>query len=94
MYRAARLKLNSLTENITWHIGLQELSPVSNLGFVSKVTERAVADQLKSYSSINNLDAELQSACGVLYSTETDLSKVVSDSHLAPHQNQRVIPCF
>ena len=36
--------------------------PVSNLGLVSKVIERAVADQLNSYLSANNVDAELPSA--------------------------------
>ena len=73
-------------ENITWHH--KNCRPISDLGFVSKVIERAVADQLKSYISTNNLDAELQAAYRAKYSTETDLLKVVSDIHLATDQNQ------
>ena len=47
--------------------------PVSNLGFVSKVVERVVANQLKYYMNTNNLDEELQSAYRSMYSTETAL---------------------
>ena len=65
--------------------------PVSNLGFVSKVIERAVANQLKSYLCANNLDDELQSAYRKKHSTETALLKVVSDIRSCIDQDQGVI---
>ena len=65
--------------------------PASNLGFVSKVIERAVANQLKSYISTNNLDTEPQLAYGAKHSMETALLKVVRNICLASDQNQGVI---
>ena len=50
-----------------------------------------MADQLKSYLSANNLDAELQSAYRAKHNTETALLKVVSDICLATDQNHGVI---
>ena len=64
------------------------MKKTSNLGFVSKVIERAVGNQLKSYISTNKLDAELQPACRAKCSTETALLKVVSDIRFAVDQNQ------
>jgi exonuclease III len=65
--------------------------PVSNLGFVSKVVERVVANQLKYYVNTNNLDEELQSAYRSMHSTETALLKVVSDIRCSIDNNQGVI---
>ena len=65
--------------------------PVSNLGFVSKVVERVVANQLKYYVNTNNLDEELQSVYRTLYSTETALLKVVGDICCSVDNNQSVI---
>jgi len=65
--------------------------PVSNLGFVSKVIERAVADQIKSYLCANNLDDELQSAYRKKHSTETALLKVVSDIRSCIDQDKGVV---
>lgn len=65
--------------------------PVSNLGFVSKVIERVVANQLKTYLSDNNLDDKLQSAYRAKHSTETALLKVVSDIRCSIDNNRGVI---
>ena len=65
--------------------------PVSNLGFVSKVIERVVANQLKTYLSDNDLDEKLQSAYRAKHSTETALLKVVSDIRCSIDNNRGVI---
>jgi len=65
--------------------------PISNLRFVSKVIERVVANQLKSYHSVNNLDDELHSAYRRKHSTETAPLKAVSDIRSCIDQDQSVI---
>ena len=53
--------------------------PISNLMFMSKLTERAIALQLIDYITINNLDEVFQSAYKQLHSTETALLRVQND---------------
>lgn len=53
--------------------------PISNLKFISKVTEKAVAHQLNKYVSNNDLGEYLQSAYKCFHSTETALLKVQND---------------
>ena len=65
--------------------------PVSNLGFVSKLIERVVADQLKTYMNEHRLDEELQSAYRAMHSTETALLKVISDIRRSLDSNKGVI---
>ncbi len=64
--------------------------PVSNLMFLSKLTERAVAVQLIDYCEINHLKELLQSAYSTYHSTETALTKVHNDIMLAM-DNQQVV---
>jgi len=56
---------------------------VSNLSFMSKVVERAVANQLTEYLSANNLLPCFQSAYRKRHSTETAMLCVVSDVLMA-----------
>ena len=55
---------------------------ISNLKFVSKINEKAVACQLKDCLTDNNLDEPLQSASKGFHSTETALIKVQNDTLL------------
>ena len=64
---------------------------VSNLGFVSKLIERVVANQLKSHMSEHCLDEELRSAYRAMHSTETALLKVVSDIRRSLDSNKGVV---
>ena len=53
--------------------------PVSNLAFLSKVTERIAAKQICGHLSINNLFPEFQSAYRNFHSTETALLRTRND---------------
>ena len=62
--------------------------PISNLKFVSKIIEKAVAG--KNYITDNDLDESLQSAYKHLHSTETALLKVQNDILCAIDDNKCV----
>jgi len=53
--------------------------PVSNVTFMSKIVERAVAEQLHQYLEVNRLLPRHQSAYRRHHSTETAMLRVVSD---------------
>ena len=64
------LKKTSLDPN-----SLKNYRPISNLSFLSKVTEKIVLSQLSAYLNANNLFPTIQSA----YSTEIALLNMMSD---------------
>ena len=65
--------------------------PISNLMFLSKLTEKAVAMQLIDYVLENNLDEVFQSAYKQLHSIETALVRVNNDILLALDNHQSVV---
>ena len=68
--------------------------PLSNLGFVSKVIDMVVANQLHLYLCADNVDDEIHPAYIMNHSPETTLLKVISDIHSCFDQDQDVIPMF
>ena len=58
---------------------LKNYRPVSNLSFLSKITERCVAKQLTQHLDSNNLHGDRQSAYRKNHSTETALTRVAND---------------
>ena len=68
------LKKSNLDPNI-----LKNYRPVSNLPFLSKITEKVVLKQLKEYLDENNLLPINQSAYKESHSTETALLRIMND---------------
>ena len=53
--------------------------PVSNLPYLSRILERAVADQLQAHLDTNGLHVKFQSAYRRGHSTETALLRILND---------------
>ena len=80
------LKKASLDPNV-----FKNYRPVSNLSFVSKILEKVVAGQLKSYMAENNLHEKSQSAYKAFHSTETALLKIQNDIRSAVDKKEIVV---
>ena len=65
--------------------------PVSNLAFLGKLLEKAVAKQLSHHMSENHLHDCLQSAYKPKHGTETALIKIKNDIDLAMNKGQGVL---
>ncbi len=65
--------------------------PVSNLAYLSKIIERAVAEQFVDYRGLNGLRELLQSAYAQFHSTETALTRVHNDISMAMDGKKVVI---
>ena len=65
--------------------------PISNLTFVSKLIEKAVALQLNDHILRHHLDETFQSAYKAFHSTETALVRVHNDILTAIDNNNTVI---
>ena len=59
--------------------GFKNFRPVSNLSYISNLSERAGAEQFMEHLTANNLHSQLQSAYKQQHSTETALLKVKND---------------
>jgi hypothetical protein len=70
---------------------LKNYRPISNLPFLSKVTERVVASQLANHMDTNNLYTPVQSAYRKQHSTETALLKVLNDILVSVDKGKGVI---
>jgi len=73
---------------------MNNFRPVSNLSFVSKVVERAVASQLNKYLADNDLLPRCQSAYRKGHSTETALLRVWSDMLMAANERRLTLLCM
>jgi hypothetical protein len=70
---------------------MKNYRPISNLSYISKIIEKAVAEQLNTYCAQNNLQESFQSAYKPLHSTETALVRVNNDILTAVDEKNGVI---
>ena len=77
--------LKPLLKKCGLDIAFHNFRPVSNLPCVSKLSEKAVANQLIDHMTTNDLHMLLQSAYNQNQSTESELFKVKNDILLNMH---------
>ena len=65
--------------NFSSDLSFSNLRPISNLTFISKLTEQAVSDQTHNHLSVHNLYPKNQSAYRKFHSTETALLHIKHD---------------
>ena len=71
--------LSPLLKKVGADFTFQNLRPVSNLPFISKLTEKAASNQTQCHMTVNNLFPPLQSAYRKNHSTETAQLKITND---------------
>ena len=62
---------------------LNNIRPISNLNFISKILEKVVAPRIQSYLLSNSVSSLFQSAYRMFHSTETTLLSIHNDLILA-----------
>ena len=70
---------------------MKNFRPVSNLSFISKLTERVVLNRLIDHVLHNNLQEKFQSACKPNHSTETALMRIQNDILMTPGNKRGVL---
>ena len=80
------LKKPSLDKNV-----MENFRPVSNLSFISKLTERVVLKRLTDHILCNNLHEQFQSAYKPNHSTETALMRVQNDILMSADNKRGVV---
>ncbi len=68
-----------LKDNSNSDSSFSDLRPISNLTFISKLTERVVSNQTHNHLSVHNLYPKNQSAYREFHSTETALLRIKND---------------
>ncbi len=71
--------INPLLKKLDLELIKKNYRPVSNLAFISKLIEKAVATQLIEHLKLNKLYDKFQSAYRTFYSTETALLRAKND---------------
>ena len=85
LHRHSNKLLSSLfSKTISVYTGdPNNVRPISNFNFISKILEKVVASRIRSHLSSNSLSSSFQSAYQIFHSTETTFLKIHNDLILA-----------